>query len=141
MVIVVINGAEIFSRYALNQSLFFVYEITILLANWMYFVGFCLVFNRDRDIEIEFFMNLFPASVKRLMHLITQAAIIYFLMILGYYTFDLLIIQSRHSTEGLNIPNHYFSMPIFVSTASIIIASIKKILTIYLTGEREPEVA
>jgi len=135
MIIVTIGAMEIFTRYLLNTSLFFVYEITILLANWMYFLGFCLVFNRNRDIDIEFFVRKLTQTNRKVLSLITNTAILYFVMILSYFAFKLLFLQSKHTTEGLGIPNHYFSMPIFISTLSIIVINIKNILAIYLDME------
>jgi TRAP-type C4-dicarboxylate transport system permease small subunit len=135
LIIVTMGAMEIFTRYILNKSLFFVHEITILLANWMYFLGFCLVFNRNRDIDIEFFVRKLTQTNRKVLSLITNTAVLYFLMILSYFAFKLLLLQSRHTTEGLGIPNHYFSMPIFISTLSIIIINIKNILAIYLDME------
>ena len=123
--IVFINGAEIFSRYFLNTSLFFVYEITLLLANWMYFIGFCLIFNRSKDIEIEFFINFFNIKKQKYISILTKIFIYIFLIMLSYYAFQLMIIQSHHSTEGLNIPNHFFSMPIFIGTISMLLSLIR----------------
>lgn len=130
--IVGMGAAEIFARYVLNRSLFFVYEVTILLANWMYFLGFCLVFKRNRDIEIEFCVRRMSVSARKILSLITNGAILYFLMILFYQTLKLLFIQAKYSTEGLGIPNHYFSLPVFVGTLSILIVEIRKILAVYL---------
>jgi TRAP-type C4-dicarboxylate transport system permease small subunit len=135
MAIVTLGAMEIFARYVLNTSLFFVYEITILLANWMYFLGFCLVFKRNRDIEIEFFFNRMNPKLRRMLTLLTNGAVFYFLAMLIYYTFKLLMIQSRHSTEGLGIPNHYFSLPIFIGTLSIIIICVKNLLATHLDLE------
>ena len=135
LTIVTMGAMEIFTRYILNKSLFFVHEITILLANWMYFLGFCLVFNRNRDIDIEFFVRKLTQTNRKVLSLITNTAVLYFLMILSYFAFKLLLLQSKHTTEGLGIPNHYFSMPIFISTLSIIIINIKNILAIYLDME------
>lgn len=136
MVAIVTMGAmEIFSRYVLDKSLFFVYELTILLANWMYFLGFSLVFKRNRDIEIEFFVKRLPLRVRKTFSIVTSGAIFYFLMILAYYTFKLLVIQSRHSTEGLGIPNHYFSLPIFIGTLSILLICLNKFLAVGLHRE------
>jgi TRAP-type C4-dicarboxylate transport system permease small subunit len=133
--IVTLGAMEILARYVFDTSLFFVYEVTILLANWMYFLGFCLVFKRNRDIEIEFFTRRMSQSSRRMLTLITSSTTFCFLMILSYYAFKLLLIQSKHSTEGLGIPNHYFSLPIFIGTLSIIIISVKKLLTVYLDLE------
>lgn len=135
MAIVTMGAMEIFARYVLNTSLFFVYEITILLANWMYFFGFCLVFKRNRDIEIEFFFNKMNPKTRRMLTLLTSGAVFYFLAILTYYAFKLLMIQSMHSTEGLGIPNHYFSLPIFIGTLSVITICVKNLLATYLDLE------
>lgn len=133
--IITMGASEIFARYVLNTSLFFVYEITILLANWMYFLGFCLVFKRNRDIEIEFFIKRMNPKTRRMLALLTNGAIFYFLAILIYHSFKLLMIQSRHTTEGLGIPNHYFSLPIFIGTLSIITICVKNLLAAYLDLE------
>jgi TRAP-type C4-dicarboxylate transport system permease small subunit len=131
-VIVVIGGLEIFSRYVLNHSLFFVYEITLLLANWLYFLGFCLVFRRDEDIEIEFFTNMLPKKIQLYLAIACQIAISYFLLILSYYGFKILALQSKHSTEGLNIPNHLFSMPVVIGACILLLISIRKFMAIIL---------
>ena len=135
LTIVVLGAMEICARYLFNTSLFFVYEITILLANWMYFLGFCLVFKRNRDIEIEFFFSKINQKTRRILTLLTNGAVFYFLAMLTYYSFKLLLIQSIHSTEGLGIPNHYFSLPIFIGTLSIIIICLKNLLATYLDLE------
>lgn len=133
--IILINGAEIFSRYILDISLFFVYEITMLLANWMYFIGFCLVFNRSKDIEIEFFTNLLSLKNQWYTFLATKITIMIFLLMLGYFAFQLMLIQSRHSTEGLNIPNHLFSMPIFIGTISMILSITRDTISLAVSNE------
>lgn len=130
--IVIIGGAEIFSRYVLNHSLFFVYEITMLLANWLYFLGFCLVFSRNEDIEIEFFTNMLPTKSRKYLAVVCQIAISYFLIILSHYGFQILILQSKYSTEGLNIPNHYFSMPVVIGAVILLMISVRKLLAIIL---------
>jgi TRAP-type C4-dicarboxylate transport system permease small subunit len=135
-VIVTIGGMEIFSRYVLDHSLFFVYEITMLLANWLYFLGFCLVFKRNEDIEIEFFTSKLPAKARKYLAIICQIAVSYFLIILSYYGFKILILQSRHSTEGLNIPNHFFSMPVVIGAVILLMISIRKLLAIIMGIDR-----
>ncbi len=131
MVVIVTMGCmEIFSRYVLDKSLFFVYEVTILLANWMYFLGFCLVFRRNRDIEIEFFVQRLSPRARKLVSFLGNLACFAFLLMLSWYAVKLLIIQSRHTTEGLGIPNHYFSMPILIGSLNILLISIQRLLGI-----------
>jgi len=135
-VIVIIGGLEIFFRYVLDHSLFFVYEITMLLANWLYFLGFCLVFRRNEDIEIEFFTNMLPAKARKYLAVVCQIAVSYFLIILSYYGLQILILQSKHSTEGLNIPTHFFSMPVVIGAVILLMISVRKLLAILLDIDR-----
>ena len=137
VVIVTIGTMEIFSRYVLNYSLFFVFEVTVLLANYMYFLGFCLVVKRRGDIKLEYFVNFLSARALKILSYITTIFAFYFYFVLLYYGSTLLIIQSRHSSEGLNIPNHYFSLPLFVGALVLVLIGVQRTIEIYLETEKQ----
>jgi len=127
-VIVIINSMEIFSRFVLNKSFFWVYEISLLLGNWMYFIGISLVYKRKQDIQMSYFFDFFSPKVKKIWTFMIDGAIFYFFIILLPQSFRLLLIQSRYSTPGLSIPNHYFSLPLFIGTISVILIIIQQFL-------------
>lgn len=135
VLIILINALEIFSRYALDSSFFWVHEITILMANWMYFIGACLVYHRRRDIEIESFTKLFSKLLNKVLSVIVNCAIFVFLLILAHHTYNLVIVQSRYTTHGLGIPNHIFTLPLLIGTISIMLIVLNRILGIYLDLE------
>jgi TRAP-type C4-dicarboxylate transport system permease small subunit len=137
LLIVVINSMEIFSRFALNKSFFWVYEITILAANVMYFLGASLVYKRKQDVQMEYFLKFFSLPTQRKWDFVIDAACFYFFIILLYHGIRLLGIQSRHVSQGLGIPNHYFSLPLVVGTLSMILIMAQQMIERLLkTGER-----
>jgi TRAP-type C4-dicarboxylate transport system permease small subunit len=101
----------------------------------MYFIGAALVYKRRRDIEILTFYVLLGKSTKKAVSIITNAASFYFLVVLVYFAFKLLLIQSKYSTEGLGIPTHYFSMPLFVGALSMLLILLEEIIRINLEIE------
>jgi len=117
--IVVINSMEIFTRFVLNKSFFWVFEITILLANIMYFLGASLVYKRKQDIQMEYFLKFFSINVQKKWDLIIDGLSFYFFIIILYHGIRLLNIQSRHVSQGLGIPNHYFSLPLVIGAISL----------------------
>ena len=137
LIIIVLMGAiEIVMRYIFSISFLFVYETSLLLANWMYYIGFCLVVNRGLNIEIEFFVKKLSASTRKLLAFATEVTVIILLAILLWYLWDLLMMQSTYKTDGVGIPKHWFSLPLLFCFVSIIISSTKNFLAIYL-GQKE----
>jgi TRAP-type C4-dicarboxylate transport system permease small subunit len=138
--ILVINGMEIFTRAVLASSLFWVYEVNLLLANWIYFLGICLVYYRGRDITVEFLFNRLSARTRRLYAIALNAVMIAIVAVIIFYGYRLLLVQSRTTTLGVKIPNHLFSLPVVLGAASMILIFVKQSLTLWLEGEpREPE--
>ena len=137
VVIVVLGAAEIFSRYVLNHSLFFVFEVTVLLANYMYFLGFCLVAKRRGDITLEYFVNFLSPRARRILSLVAELSAFYFLYVLVHYGFNLLVIQSRHSSEGLNIPNHLFTLPLFLGALVLVVIGVQRIIETCIGTEEQ----
>jgi TRAP-type C4-dicarboxylate transport system permease small subunit len=137
VVIVTIGAMEIFSRYVLDRSQFFIFEVTVLLANYMYFFGFCLVAKRKGDIELEYFVKFLSERSRKILSYMTSILSFYFYYVLIYYGWKLLIIQSRHSSEGLNIPNHYFSLPLVIGAIVLTLIGVQRIMEIYLGTEKQ----
>jgi len=134
-----INGMEIVSRFFLNKSFFSVYEVTILLANWMYFLGACLVYKRRQDVQMEYFMNFFSKSFNKKWDFVIDAAIFYFLIVLLCQGLKLLPVQARHVSQGIGIPNHLFTLPLVVGTISMMLIILQQFLGRCLGIEQKGE--
>lgn len=134
VIVVVINGMEIFTRAVLNNSLFWVFEVNLLLASWIYFIGISLVYYRRGDITVEFLFNRLPSRVQRLYLIALNVIIVAILAVIIFYGYRLLIVQSRTATLGVKIPNHLFSLPVVLGAGSMILILAKQSLEIWLRG-------
>jgi TRAP-type C4-dicarboxylate transport system permease small subunit len=121
LAIIGINSLEIFTRFILNKSFFWVHEVIILLANYMYFLGAALVYKRRQDIQMEYFLKFFSVKIQKKWDFVIDGACFYFFIILFYHGIRILNVQSRQVSQGLGIPNHYFSLPLVIGTLSIIL--------------------
>ena len=119
--IIGINSLEIFTRFILNKSFFWVHEVIILLANYMYFLGAALVYKRRQDIQMEYFLKFFSVKIQRKWDFIIDGACFYFFVVLFYHGIRILNVQSKQVSQGLGIPNHYFTLPLVIGTLSILL--------------------
>src|SRR5262249_40100297 len=64
-VIIAINALEIVARTAFDHSFIWLFETNLLLANWTYFLGICLVVSHSGDITVDFLFNRFGPAVRQ----------------------------------------------------------------------------
>jgi|GEM_PF-2648605 TRAP-type C4-dicarboxylate transport system permease small subunit len=121
VVIVGINAAEILYRLLLGGSFTWVFEINQLLANWLYFLGICLVYYRGQDITVEFLFDKLSRPVQRVALILIHMLVVGTLAIVAWYCVPLIELQSRSSTMGLGIPNHWFSLPLLIGSLAMIL--------------------
>ena len=139
VIIIVINGMEIFTRAVLNNSLFWVFEVNLLLGSWIYFIGICLVYYRRGDITVEFLFNRLPWRVQRIYLIALNVIIVAILAVIIFHGYRLLLVQARTATMGVKIPNHLFSLPVVLGSGSMILILAKQSLAIWLRGDTPEE--
>jgi len=57
-------GLQIFSRYVLNHSLFWSEELARYMFIWLVFLSGAMVLRQDRHIQVTVFVDLLPAAVR-----------------------------------------------------------------------------
>ena len=130
IVIVSINGAEIITRTWLPGSLYWVFELNQLFGNWMYFIGITLVYYRNEDISLIFLTNKLSKKLQFIVMLIIKYIVFFVFVIFSFYCFDLLVLQSHAQTVGLGITNHFFSLPVFISSVIMSIYLFEQIIKV-----------
>lgn len=136
VIVVVINGMEIFSHSVLNHSLHWVYEINLLCANWIYFLGICLIYYKKKDIVLEIVDRRLRKELMNIYLIVINIIIGAILIIIAYYGWLLLFIQAKTKTMDLGIPNFYFSLPVVIGSVSIILIIARQSLDLWLEGRR-----
>ncbi len=57
-------GAQIFSRYVLNHSLFWSEELARYMFIYLVFLSGAMVLRQDRHIQVTVFLDMLPAAVR-----------------------------------------------------------------------------
>lgn len=132
--VVLINALEIFSRTLLNDSQTWIYEINLLLANWIYFIGIVLVYYKKQDIVIDILLNFLGTHVQRYYLIFVNIALMGILAVLVFYGWRLIAVQSRTATLNLHIPNHLFSLPVVIGAIAMFLIVLGQSTTLALGG-------
>ncbi len=116
---VVINVAEIVSRFFFNFSLVWVQEVTLLLSCWAFFLGFSSISYYRKDIVILMFVQKLPGHLRRVAEFFAPFANAVFMLILAYSSFRLMLMQEGDSTMVVRIPTSLYTCSLLIASLSI----------------------
>lgn len=132
VVIIAINAAEIVTRSFFNFSFDWIHEINLLLANWLYFLGICLVYYRQQDITIDFVLRIFPGRLRSPFLIAINVLTVATLLVVAWYGWELLVLQANYKTMGLGLRNHWFSLPVVLGAVVMIAIVLCQSLELWL---------
>jgi len=110
--VVLINGLELAARNLFNYSFVWAYEVNLLLAAWVYFVGMTVVYYRNADITVQYLTAFLPEGAQRIWVVACNLIVLAVLAVIAWYTWVLIELQTGFRTTGLGIPNPWFSAPV-----------------------------
>jgi TRAP-type C4-dicarboxylate transport system permease small subunit len=112
-----IMGIQIFSRYALGQSLSWSEEVTRFLFIWSGFLSVSYCSKKCLSIKIEQFVAAFPRRGKALFKVINHTfELIFFLYMIPFaYSYMMSAIHSGQLSPACGIPMYYIQAAPFVS--------------------------
>ena len=134
--VVAANAAEIVLRALAHQSLHWLYEVNLLSANWIYFLGICLVYWRKRDIAIDFLVDRLPAGARRLYQSLINLVVICVLAVIGWYGVELMRLQAFDYSMGVGIWNPLFTLPVALGAAVMALATLYHTLSLWVSDRR-----
>ncbi len=120
--IVVAITIQIVTRYVFGQPLVWVEESSGYAFLWLVFLGASAGFKELRHIRIDTFVVRMPQVPQHYIRAALYAICTGAMLLVAYYAWDLMDVESRSSTIALPIelPRHlFYSVPMFVSTVSI----------------------
>jgi len=132
--IVMINGMEIVGRTFFSHSFIWLYETNLLLGNWLYFLGICLVYARNGDITVDALLRLFGDGAQRVYLILVNAAGILTLAVIAWFGWELIKLQMPFRSVGFGIPNPLFSAPVMVSAVLMAVILVKQTLDLWRDG-------
>jgi TRAP-type transport system small permease protein len=113
-VLVVVVLAAVFYRYVLSDSITWSAEVARYVCVWIGFLAASLIMNDRGHIGLEFFVNKLPRSLNRFAILLSDVAILVFLIIVIYQGIMLAVFQMDQFSPTLQVPMTwpYASVPV-----------------------------
>ena len=117
MVMTLIMGIQVFSRYILGASLSWTEEITRYLFIWSAFLSVSLCTKKCISIKIDQFIKLFPKRGKSLWKVLNLAVeFIFFVYLIPYaYLYLKATVESGQTSPACGIPMYYVQAAPLVS--------------------------
>jgi TRAP-type C4-dicarboxylate transport system permease small subunit len=132
--IVTANFYEICSRMLFNRSVTWLYEVNLLLSNWIYFLGISLVYFRNGDIVVDFVVQKMPLRVRLPYLLVIKAVTVAVLALIVWTGVILMQLQSSDYSMGIGIWNPLFTLPLVAGGILMIAAVCRQALAIWIEG-------
>ena len=129
--IVVLTGISILLRYGFNYSLHWSQEITLLSAQYLYFIGAAYIFKAKEYIIMDFFFNKIPVKLKiptvMMIHMLMMA----FLGVAIWQAFLMIRKQWDTTSFVLDLPRGHWTIPVLIGCLSIMLTLIYYMLVYY----------
>jgi TRAP-type C4-dicarboxylate transport system permease small subunit len=121
---------QIFCRYILGSPLIWPEELAIIFTLWMSFIGASYVHKKNRHLTLNFIVDRMPKTLAMIIDLVTHLMVIYFCYIIIKGGLRILPIQARNLSPALHIPSSFYTIPLLVAGACMILYSAYYILRI-----------
>ncbi len=119
--VVLSNAAEIVLRTAFASSLDWIFEINLLAATWIYFLGVCQVYHKRGDIAVDVLARLLPPRWRIVWAWVVDLACAGTFLVIGWYGLRLMQLQWPFRTPGVGLPSASYTAPVVIGAAVMII--------------------
>jgi len=118
---IALNVWEVFSRYAIGRSIFWIQEVTLLMLTYVVFLGFTSLTYYKKDINVAFIMENLPKGFQRVISIIGKCFVLFFLSYFSRYAYILFIRQIGDVSLVARIPLHFYTLPLVISGGTMLI--------------------
>ena len=128
-VMLLINGANIFSRAVLDYSMTAAWSWTQTLFVWGTFFSFFPIYRSRTDVSIFFFIKKLNAQAQRVVGVFVYVTILWVVAVVLVTAPKLVDVQDG-IIEIIDIPRYYLCIPLFASCALIALEAVLNIITL-----------
>lgn len=119
--IVCSNAAEVVLRTAFATTLNWIFEVNLLCATWIYFIGVCQVYHKRGDIAVDVLARTLPPREQVAWSWIVDVLCIGTFFVIGWYGVQLMQLQWPFRTPGVRLPSALYTAPLVIGAAIMII--------------------
>src|SRR5512144_2352977 len=119
--IVCSNAAEVVLRTAFATTLDWIFEVNLLAATWIYFLGVCQVYHKRGDIAVDVLARFLPPAGRLAWSWAVDALCIATFSVIGWYAVKLMELQWPYRTPGVRLPSALYSAPVVIGAIVMIL--------------------
>ena len=131
----VIVGAQVFSRYVLNFSLTWVEPMAIQLMGWFIFLGAAVGVRENFHLGLDLLRYIAPARLNRLMDAVSMVVIAVFGLFISWYGLQLAIRTWDTTISGLGVSGAWDFAPLVLSGLLITVFALERLWRDGVQGE------
>jgi len=114
VVMTTITFFQVVGRYLFGKSFFWAEELSRFTMIWIVFLGASVAVSQKAHTRIDFFINLLPPGIRRLIGIFDTVACMTFMLVVSYYSIGIVKISMRNLSTGLRVPLGfiYIALPV-----------------------------
>ncbi len=136
-VMVVVMCYQVVLRYVFNNSNIWSEEVTRYLFVYVSLLGSFIAARKNTHLKVDFFVNLLRGNVKRYFTIITNIAVLLFVIYLIPLSYNLSLSTMRNISPGLKMPMGYAYAAIPIGAVLILLGMIEQLLIKIFNKEDE----
>lgn len=136
MLMVAIMCYQVVLRYAFQNSNIWSEEVTRYLFVYVSLLGSFIAIRRNSHLKVDFFVDLLKGNFKRYFTIITDIAVILFIIYLIPLSFNLCLSTMKNISPGLKMPMGYAYAAIPIGAVFMLLGMIEQLL-IKICGKKE----
>ena len=129
--ILAINTLEIVCRTGLDTSFQWIYEVNLLLACWLYFLGIVPVYARGGDITLRGYEWLLHGRSRDIYRGVIEIVTAGTFAVIAWYAWTLIELQLPFRTPGMRIPNALFTAPLLIGLIGLALVSLRRAVAVF----------
>lgn len=129
-------GLQVFSRYVLNHSLYWSEELARYLFVWLVFLSAAMVLRMDRHIQVTAFVDLLPAPPRKAIYFLGDLLMLAFVGVVCVEGIRLAGMVWTVWTAAMEIPWSLVYLGIILGMAAMLVTLLGS-LWARLTGRRQ----
>ena len=112
--IVLITFANVIARYVFNNSLYWSFELTMMLLSYLSFFGFYIAFKKNRHLSSDVLFEKLPKKLQNFFFFFNSIVIIFISLVFIFYGTKqaFLFMTQKTPILGINIFYLYALLPI-----------------------------
>ncbi|MEL7649480.1 MAG: TRAP transporter small permease [Sedimentibacter sp.] len=119
---------QIVMRFIFKSANAWSEELTRYSFIWMSMLGSSIATRRSRNMEVDFFVNLMPKTLRKINTIVTKGLIIAFIFVIIFYGINLVGITHKQLSAGLRLPMSYMYAAVPTGGVLMLIFTIETII-------------